>query len=87
MPVLSDDGFRVDVFEADNVGAGPVAVLMGPNREQVPFKLHSAWMPSASGSVVDVERLNFRSEMTEEALASVPEEHRPMVLEMADTLP
>lgn len=87
LPVLSDDGFRVDVFEADNVGAGPVAVLMGPNREQVPLKLHSAWMPSATGGVVDVERLNFRSEMTDEAMASVPEEHRALVVDMAETLP
>ena len=28
-PVANDDGFRVEVFDAANVGAGPVAVLRG----------------------------------------------------------
>ena len=72
-PVCSDNGFRVDVFDAANVGAGPVATLAGVHHERVPLILHSAWMP-AFHELVDAERLAFSSELSDEAMASVPVE-------------
>jgi all-trans-8'-apo-beta-carotenal 15,15'-oxygenase len=44
VPVMSDAGFRVEIFAAGNVGAGPQCTLAAPNHA-VPFILHSAWMP------------------------------------------
>jgi len=81
-PVLSDDGFRVEVFDASAVGSGPVAVLKGTNRECVPLVLHSAWMP-AHHELVDVERLRFSDELTDELMASVPEELHGAIREVA----
>ncbi len=49
VPVMSDSGFRVEVFAADNVGAGPVCTLAAPSHA-VPFILHSAWMPRAAST-------------------------------------
>jgi carotenoid cleavage dioxygenase-like enzyme len=72
-PVASDDGFRVEVFDAANVGNGPVAVLRGTNRECIPLVLHSAWMPAFS-ELADADRLRFSDELTSEALAAVPTE-------------
>ena len=62
LPVLSDDGFRVEVFDAADVGRGPVAVLAAPGRACVPLLLHSAWMPRAVAPA-DVERLRFSDEL------------------------
>jgi hypothetical protein len=82
MPVCSDDGFRVELFDAANVGAGPVAVLAGTNRECVPLVLHSAWMP-AHDELVDAERLRFADELSDDLLASVPEDLHATVREVA----
>lgn len=49
VPIMSDAGFRVEIFDAINVGAGPVCTLAAPNHA-VPFILHSAWMPRAVAS-------------------------------------
>ena len=73
LPICSDDGLRVDVFDAAHVGAGPVATLRGTNRECIPFVLHSAWMPAVTG-LADAERLRFSDELSPERLASVPSE-------------
>ena len=81
-PVCNDNGFRVDVFDAANVSAGPVATLAGTNRETIPLVLHSAWMPAFSG-LADAERLRFSDEVTSESLASVPEELHGSVHEVA----
>ena len=72
-PVCSDNGFRVDLFDAANVGAGPVATLAGANSERVPLVLHSAWMPAHHG-LADAERLRFSDELNGERMASVPAE-------------
>lgn len=72
-PVCNDDGFRVELFDAADVSAGPIAVLAGTNRETIPLVLHSAWMPAFHG-LADAERLRFSDEVTAESLASVPEE-------------
>ena len=72
-PVCNDDGFRVDLFDAANVGAGPIATLAGTKKEAIPLILHSAWMP-AFHELADAERLRFSSEVNAESLAGVPEE-------------
>lgn len=43
---MNNNGFRVEIFAADNVGGGPVCTLAAPGHA-VPFILHSAWMPRA----------------------------------------
>ena len=82
-PVCNDGGLRVDVFDAGRVGDGPIATLMGANKETIPLILHAAWSPT-NHNLVDAERLRFSSEVTEESLASVPEELRASVLEVAE---
>ena len=72
-PVCNDDGFRVELFDAAKVSAGPIATLAGTNREVIPMVLHSAWMPAFSG-LADAERLRFSDELSADMLASVPEE-------------
>jgi hypothetical protein len=84
-PVLSDDGFRVDLFDAADVGAGPIATLRGTNRECVPMLLHSAWMPTVD-RLADAHRLHFRDELTEAKLASLDDEQRHVVARVADEL-
>jgi all-trans-8'-apo-beta-carotenal 15,15'-oxygenase len=81
-PVCNDDGLRIEVFDAGRVGAGPIATLMGTNKETIPLILHAAWSP-AHHDLADAERLRFSSELTEESLASVPEELRASVHEVA----
>ena len=62
VPVLHDDGFRLDVFDAAAVGDGPRATLAAP-RLRVPFLLHAAWMPRAVPVDPSVERLRFADEV------------------------
>lgn len=82
-PVCSDDGLRVEIFDASRVSSGPIATLMGTSKETIPFVLHSAWSPANHG-LADAERLRFSSEVTEEALVSVPEQLRASVREVAE---
>lgn len=81
-PVCNDDGFRVELFDAANVGAGPIATLMGANKETIPLVLHSAWMPTFEG-LADAERLRFSDELSDAALATVPEEFHASIREVA----
>jgi len=81
--VCNDDGFRVELFDAARVSAGPVAVLKGTGKESIPVILHSAWSP-ANHELVDAERLRFSREVTDESLASVPEELRAAVRAVAE---
>ncbi|MEZ5373300.1 MAG: hypothetical protein R2704_11285 [Microthrixaceae bacterium] len=69
--MCNDDGLRVELFDAANVSAGPIATLKGTNNETIPLILHSAWSPANSG-LADAERLRFSSEVTDEALAAIP---------------
>lgn len=62
LPVLSDGGFRVEVFDAGAVGRGPLAVLRAPGGITLPAVLHSAWMPSVQERV-DAERVTFADEV------------------------
>ena len=61
VPVMSDAGFRVEIFAADSVGSGPVCTLSSP-RHSVPFILHSAWMPRAV-SAPGCERTRFAEDL------------------------
>jgi hypothetical protein len=81
-PVMSDAGFRVELFDAAAVGQGPIAVLKGTNRECVPLVLHSAWMP-AYDALVDADRLRFSHELSPEVMATVPEELHGAVHDVA----
>lgn len=83
VPVCNDDGLRVELFDAAHVASGPVATLMGVHKETIPFVLHAAWSP-AYHALADAERLRFSSEVTDETLASVPEELRDSVREVAE---
>lgn len=84
-PVLSDDGFRVEVFDAADVGAGPTATLRAVARECVPLLLHSAWMPPARG-LVDAPRIRFAEEVTDARLAGLDGEQRAAVATVAAEL-
>ncbi len=84
-PVFNDGRFRVDLFDAASVGAGPIATLAAADGQCVPLLLHSAWMPTANG-LADAERLTFADEVTDSRLESVPEEHRSMVRRVAADL-
>lgn len=77
-PILSDAGFRVEVFAAGNVGAGPVATLRTANRECVPMLLHSAWMPEVD-SLVEAPRVRFADEVTPERLVGLDDAQRDAV--------
>jgi all-trans-8'-apo-beta-carotenal 15,15'-oxygenase len=66
LPVLSDDGFRVDVFDAADVGAGPVATLAAPGGACVPVLLHAAWRPvTTDHGLPEVERLRFADDVAD----------------------
>ncbi|HMS90586.1 MAG TPA: carotenoid oxygenase family protein [Acidimicrobiales bacterium] len=84
-PVCSDDGLRIELFDAARVGDGPIATLMGTNKEAIPLILHSAWSP-AHHELVEAERLSFSSELTEAALGALPDELRASVHEVAAEL-
>ncbi|MBM3662960.1 MAG: carotenoid oxygenase [Actinobacteria bacterium] len=73
LPVLSDEGFRVELFDAGEVGRGPVAVLASPGRECVPVLLHSAWMRD-DDTPVDCERLRFGDDIPDGALDALTPE-------------
>jgi all-trans-8'-apo-beta-carotenal 15,15'-oxygenase len=85
VPVLNDDGFRVEVFDAAGVGDGPVATLAAPGGATVPFLIHSAWMPVAKPAP-DVERLRFADDVAPDALATLPEDLRAAVHDVATRL-
>ena len=85
VPVLNDDGFRIECFDAANVGAGPVGVLAGPNRERAPFMLHSIWMSSVSPAP-SVERLSFAADLDADAVGALPDHLRDTVWAVASEL-
>jgi hypothetical protein len=82
-PVCNDAGFRVELFDAADVSAGPIATLAGTNRETIPLVLHSAWMPAVH-ELADAERLRFSDELDADSLASIPAELRPAVHAVAE---
>ncbi len=85
VPVVNDDGFRVECFDAADVGAGPVGVLAGPNRERVPFMLHSIWMPAARPAP-SIERLSFADDLDPAAVDALPADLADAVRAVASEL-
>lgn len=85
VPVLSDDGFRVEVFDAADVGRGPVATLAPPVPTPLPFLLHAIWVPSVAPAP-DVERVRFADELGPDELAGLDDDARRLVLEVAAEL-
>jgi len=83
VPVLSDDGLRVEVFDAADVGAGPVASLVAPAGETLPFLIHSAWMPAAVDPDRSIERLSFADELDPDRLGGLTDDQARAVREVA----
>ena len=84
VPIVNDDGFRVEVFDAADVGAGPVAVAAKPGMV-VPFVLHSAWMPRAVSTAGDGRHRNrFADEL--ERIGELPDDLAAVVTQVADDL-
>ncbi len=86
LPVLNDDGFRVELFDAARVGDGPVATLATPDRECVPVLLHSAWMPRAVAHDPGIERLRFSDEVDTVDLTALGDDVAATVRAVADEL-
>ncbi len=84
VPVLNDDGFRVECFDAADVSKGPVAVARAPRGSTVPFLLHAIWMEQPRHQ--DVDRVSFADEIDDRYLASLDDEGRNLVLAVADDL-
>src|SRR5690606_33705074 len=82
VPVLNDDGFRVEVFDAADVGRGPLATLGDPGM-QVPFILHSAWMRRAEPSEAR-PRVRFADEL--DRISELPDDLASAALEVAADL-
>lgn len=74
VPVLRDEGLRVDLFDAADVSKGPVARLAAPNGETLGLTLHSCWLPEARPAP-DVERLRFGDDVAAD-LAALPDDLR-----------
>ncbi|MFD0900812.1 carotenoid oxygenase family protein [Actinomadura sediminis] len=82
--VHNDDRFRVELFDAADVGRGPVAVLAPPHGTTVPFLIHSAWMPEARPAP-DVERLTFAADL-DARLDQLDPDLRTVAREVAEAL-
>jgi len=61
VPVMNDDGFRVDAYDAGDVSKGPIASI-GTRGVTIPFFLHSAWMPRVV-EAPDLPRTRFSDEL------------------------
>jgi hypothetical protein len=84
VPIVNDDGFRVEVFDAADVGAGPVAVAAAPAMV-VPFVLHSAWLPHAVSTAGDGRRRNrFADEL--DRVGELPDDLAVTAHQVADDL-
>jgi len=85
MPVLKHSGLEIDVFDANAVGAGPVARLAAPNGETVPMVLHSCWMPRAV-EAPDMDRLQFADDYEEGDMAALDDSLKEAVASVAREL-
>ena len=82
VPILNDDGFRVEVFDAADVGRGPVAVASAPGMH-VPFLLHASWMTTPVTSSPGPGNA-FADEL--DRLGELPDDLAAVVLEVAREL-
>ncbi len=87
VPVLSDAGFRVEIFDAARVGDGPLCTLQSP-AHPVPFVLHSAWTP-ALGPAPELPRTRFAEDLArvDELDAELAAVAREVAAELADGVP
>lgn len=83
VPVLNDEGFRVELFDAAKVGEGPIATARAEGKHIVPFVIHSSWMP-ASGPAPKAPRGKFSDDFGDKQLNMIPEALRKSVLEVAE---
>jgi carotenoid cleavage dioxygenase-like enzyme len=70
--VQSEEGFRIELFDANKVSAGPVAVLAEAGH-RVPFVIHSSWMPRIKPAA-RLDRLRFSEELDEARLKTLAPE-------------
>lgn len=82
VPLMNDEGFRVEVFDAEDVGRGPLATLAAPG-VTMPFVLHSAWMPRAVPAS-ELPRTRFADEL--DRIDELDDDLRRVVLGVADDL-
>lgn len=82
--VLRDRGYEVDIFDANEVGKGPVATLAAPGLV-VPFVIHSSWMPHTEPAP-DVPRTRFGDEWDEKLLATAPKHYRQTIRDITDQI-
>ncbi len=79
VPVVNDDGFRVEVFDAADVGRGPMCTL-AERGMTVPFVLHSAWMPRVV-SASEGTGVRFSDEL--DRIGELPDDLADVVREVA----
>ncbi len=85
VPVLRDDGLRIECFDAGRVGAGPIAILAGPANAAQGLLLHAAWLPAARPAE-RIERLRFSDDLGAEDLARLPDDLRRVAWQVAEAL-
>jgi carotenoid cleavage dioxygenase-like enzyme len=82
VPVLHDAGFRIECYDAADVGKGPLATLAQPGAT-LPFLLHAAWLPRACPAP-DLPRTRFSDEL--ERIDELPAELAAVAREVAGEL-
>jgi len=82
VPVLSDAGFRIECYDAADVGKGSLATL-ACGSATLPFLLHSAWLPRVQPAP-DVPRVRFSSEI--ERVGELPEDLAALARQVAREL-
>jgi all-trans-8'-apo-beta-carotenal 15,15'-oxygenase len=85
MPVQNDDGFRVDVFDAADVGQGPVATAAAPKGTCTSIMLHSAWLRRAV-EAPSKDRMRFSDELTERTLGPLDDHAEGLARQVAADL-
>lgn len=85
VPVIADDGFRIDCFDAADVSKGPIAQLAGVKRERVGLILHSCWMPQARPAPA-AERLRFGDDYGAADVAHLSDEQRRALAQVSAEL-
>ena len=82
VPVVNDDGFRVEVFDAHDVGRGPRCTI-AERGMTLPFVLHAAWMPRAV-SASDGTGVRFSDEL--DRIGELPDDLADVARQVADEL-
>lgn len=82
VPVLRDDGFRVHVFDADDVGRG-VRCTLDAGGTRLPLVLHAAWMPTSDGGSAGTG-VRFADEL--DRVGELPDDLAALAREVAEEL-